>query len=115
MNDTIESLKTKLAQLKELHVTGVLPDTEFAEGKSTLERRILELVLSGEPTPVSQATPAAPAAPGTAAAAPASGAAPRAAAAPVAAASTTAAKPSGLMLAGLAVAVAVLAAGGYLW
>jgi cytochrome c-type biogenesis protein CcmH len=110
MNDTIESLKHKLAQLKELHATGVLPDTEFAEGKSTLERRILELVLSGDPMPVTNAAPSA------AAALPSSTAPTRAAAAaPAAATPTASAKPSGLLLAGLAVAVVVLAAGGYLW
>jgi cytochrome c-type biogenesis protein CcmH len=111
MNDTIESLKQKLAQLKELHASGVLPDAEFAEGKNTLERRILDLVLSGATAPASDATSAAVAS-SVPAAAPAKTAG--SAAAP-AAAPASAAKPSGLMLTGLAVAIVVLAAGGYLW
>ena len=49
MNNTIEALKQKLAQLKQLHASGVLPDEKFEEGKSALERQILDLVLSGAP------------------------------------------------------------------
>jgi len=59
MTNTIEGIKQQLAQLKELHATGVLPDAEFAEGKSTLERRILDLVLTAAPPPAAAA--AAPA------------------------------------------------------
>jgi cytochrome c-type biogenesis protein CcmH len=104
MNDTIEGIKQQLAQLKELHASGVLPEAEFLEGKGTLERRILDLVLSAAPV-----TPAAPAA---GAAAPASPAAPAPA---MATPEAPAAKPSGLLLAGLVLAVLVVAAGGYLW
>ncbi len=93
MNDTLEGLKQKLAQLKELHASGVLPEPQFAEGKTALERQILELVLAAPAT-----------APG----------ATKAAAAPVAPASQSA-KPSGLLLGGLAVAILVVAGGGYLW
>jgi cytochrome c-type biogenesis protein CcmH len=100
MNDTIEGIKQQLAQLKELHASGVLPEAEFLEGKVTLERRILDLVLAG--ASVSAAAPAATAPAATA---------PKAAAlAPV-----PAAKPSGLLLVGLAVAVVAIAAGGYMW
>ncbi len=105
MNDTIEGIKQQLAQLKELHATGVLPEAEFLEGKGTLERRILELVLTG--APVAAAAPAA-------AATQAAGA-PAAAQAPATPAPAPAAKPSALLLAGLALAVMVIAAGGYLW
>ncbi len=93
MNDTLEGLKQKLAQLKELHASGVLPEPQFEEGKTALERQILELVLAAPAT-----------APG----------ATKAAAAPVAPASQSA-KPSGLLLGGLAVAILVVAGAGYLW
>lgn len=103
MTDTIETLKQQLAQLKELHATGVLPDAQFEEGKATLERRILDMVLSGP----AAAAPQAKASPAKAA---------PAAAAPVAApAPEVAAKPSGLLLAALVVAVVAIAGGGYLW
>ena len=90
MNDTIDGLKQKLAQLKELHASGVLPEQQFAEGKTALERQILDLVLA---TPAS-----APRATKSAAAAP-----------------VAAAKPSGLLLGGLAVAIIAIAGAGYLW
>ena len=96
--DTIESLKTQLAQLKELHATGVLPDAQFEEGKATLERRILDLVLSGA---------AAAAQPAPEAKAPVAKAAE--------AATESAGKPSALLLAGLVVGVIAIAGGGYLW
>ena len=35
MNPTIEGIKQQLAQLKELHASGVLPEAEFLEGKGT--------------------------------------------------------------------------------
>ena len=90
MNDTIDGLKQKLAQLKELHASGVLPEQQFAEGKTALERQILDLVLA---TPAS-----APRATKSAAAAP-----------------VAAAKPSGLLLGGLAVAIIAIDGAGYLW
>ena len=99
--DSIESLKTQLAQLKELHTTGVLPDAQFEEGKATLERRILDLVLSG-----ASLAPQAPAAQASA---------PTAAASAVPGPVATAGKPSGLLLAGLVVGVIAIAGGGYLW
>ena len=91
MNDTLEGLKQKLAQLKALHASGVLPEQQFEEGKTALERQILDLVL---------ATPAQANLPG----------ATKIAAEPVAAA-----KPSGLLLGGLAVAIIAIAGAGYLW
>ena len=83
MKNTIESLKHKLAQLKELNAAGVLPDAEFAEGKSVLERQILDLVLSGESLEVA-ATP-----------------------------QTATGKPSALLLVGLALGIVAIAAAGY--
>jgi cytochrome c-type biogenesis protein CcmH len=97
MNNTIEALKQKLAQLKQLHASGVLPDEKFEEGKSALERQILDLVLSGAP---------ASAAPQTAAPAKAT---------PADGAIVGTAKPSGLLMAGLAVGVVAIAAAGYFW
>jgi cytochrome c-type biogenesis protein CcmH len=93
MNDTIDSLKHKLVQLKELHASGVLPAAQFEEGKTALERQILDLVLAGTaqaaaPLPV---TPVAPAA------------------------TTRADKPSGLLLGGLVLGIVAIAAAGYLW
>lgn len=103
MNPTIEGVKQQLAQLKELHASGVLPEAEFLEGKSTLERRILDMVLSGVP----EVAPAAPAA--------AVQASTSAVAAPPSVPATGTAKPSGLLLAGLAVGVVAIAAAGYFW
>ena len=100
MTNTIEGLKQKLAQLKELHATGVLPDAQFEEGKTTLERQILDLVLTGTPV---------------AATAPAAASAHAATPPPVGATATATAKPSGLLLAGLAVGVVAIAAAGYFW
>ncbi len=98
MTNTIEALKQKLAQLKQLHASGVLPDEKFEEGKGALERQILDLVLTGAPE---AATPKAAA----------SSKAATAASADAAAAGTV--KPSGLLLAGLAVGVVAIAAAGY--
>jgi cytochrome c-type biogenesis protein CcmH len=98
MTNTIEALKQKLAQLKQLHASGVLPDDKFEEGKGALERQILDLVLTGAPE--ASAPKAA-----------ASGKAAPAASAEAAAAGTV--KPSGLLLAGLAVGVVAIAAAGY--
>jgi cytochrome c-type biogenesis protein CcmH len=103
MTNTIEALSQKLAQLKQLHASGVLPDDKFEEGKGALERQILDLVLSGAPVaPAAAPTAASPAAGKTAKAAPAD------------AAASGANKPSGLLLAGLAIAVVAIAAAGYM-
>ena len=95
MTHTIDSLKQKLAQLSQLHASGVLPDAKFEEGKAALERQILDLVLAGAPV----------------------GAAPQAAAKTRAAdaVAAPAAKPSALLLVGLAVLVVAVAGAGYLW
>jgi cytochrome c-type biogenesis protein CcmH len=42
---SIETLKRQLEQLKELHASGTLNQTQFAESKAALERRILDLVM----------------------------------------------------------------------
>lgn len=95
MNDTIEGLKQKLAQLQQLHTSGVLPAAQFEEGKAALERQILDLVLKAPPQ--------------AAAAGVAKGAA------ATAAVVAPAARPSGLLLGGLLVGIMALAAAGYLW
>jgi cytochrome c-type biogenesis protein CcmH len=97
MKNTIEALKQKLAQLTQLHASGTLSDAKFEEGKAVLERQILDLVLAGAPV--------------TAVAQPAGkGKATVTGSAPVAVA-----KPSGLLMTGLAVAVIAIAGAGYLW
>lgn len=101
MNHTIEALKQKLAQLKQLHASGVLPDDKFEEGKSALERQILDLVLSGAPVGAAAKSSASERTKTTTAAAEGDAAA-------------GSAKPSGLLLAGLLVGVVAIAAAGYL-
>ncbi|NVO06980.1 MAG: hypothetical protein HXX19_14120, partial [Rhodoferax sp.] len=95
MTNKIDGLKAKLAQLTQLHADGTLSDAKFAEGKATLERQILDLVLAGTPPGTS-----AKAKPGTVAAP---------------AQPESAAKPSALLLAGLTVAIVAIAGAGYLW
>jgi cytochrome c-type biogenesis protein CcmH len=94
MTNTIDSLKQKLDQLKQLHANGTLPDASFEEGKTVLERQILDLVLAGAPV----------------AAAPQAAAKVNASAAPA-----PAGKPPALLLAGLAVLIVAVAGAGYLW
>jgi cytochrome c-type biogenesis protein CcmH len=96
MTNTLESLKQKLAQLKQLHASGVLPDDKFEEGKATLERQILDLVLTAAPVAAASQAPAG-------------------AAAATSGSTAVAAKPSGLLLGGLAVAIVAIAGAGYLW
>ncbi len=91
MEHDIPTLRRQLAQLKELHEAGVLPAVQYEEGKAALERRVLDLVLSGAAD--------SPAAPSVARAAPA----------PVPAAP----QPSRRLLASLAVGVLLVAAAGY--
>ncbi len=100
MNNTIEALKQKLAQLKQLHASGVLPDDKFEEGKSALERQILDLVLSGAPVAATAKSTSSTKTTSEAA---------------QAGEPSGAAKPSGLMLAGLAIGVVAIAAAGYFW
>jgi cytochrome c-type biogenesis protein CcmH len=56
MENPIDTVKRQLTQLKELHDSGVMSQVQYDEGKSTLERRLLDLVLSGAALP---ATPSA--------------------------------------------------------
>ncbi len=102
MEPTIETLKSQLLQLKQLHESGALPTAEYDSSKAGLERRLLELVMA---SPV-QAPAAAASAP---AAAPVKAAVMRAADS----GPTSTAAPSRRLLALLGVAVLVLAVGGY--
>lgn len=124
--ETLEGLKQQLAQLKELHASGTLPDAAFEEGKAQLERRILDCVLSGTSSapaaslaPVS--VPAAMASPPPQASGMSSRAAAAAYAATAAVAATpgplqsAAARPSGRLLGVLALGVVLLALAGYAW
>ena len=47
MTPDIPTLRRQLEQLRELHEAGVLPATQYEEGKVALERRIVDLVMSG--------------------------------------------------------------------
>ena len=62
--ETLDSLKQQLVQMQELHRSGVLSDAHFEEGRTKLERRILDRVMAGDaPTgTVALAQTAAPAA-----------------------------------------------------
>ena len=113
--DTLDSLKQKLAQLTDLHSSNVLSTAQFEEAKATVERRIVELVMSGATVaPVAAAAPVSAPAPAVQATpAPAAQAAARPAAAPMSIA--TAAKPSRMLVAGMVVGVVVIAIAGYLW
>ncbi len=103
MNNSIETIKQQLAQLAELHASGVLPQAQYDEGRATLERRLLDLVLSGAVVGSGGAAPAPSAAPAAAVAATSS------------AAAVASRRPSGKLLAGLGALVLLLAAAGYTW
>lgn len=47
MNQDIQTLKRQLLQLKELHDAGALSTPQYEESRTALERRLLDLVLSG--------------------------------------------------------------------
>jgi cytochrome c-type biogenesis protein CcmH len=94
MTDSVASLRQQLLQLRELHTSGVLTQTQYDDSRAPLEKHLVDQVLKEAPAP-------APA-PG-AAARPTPAAAPPAARAPI-----------GLLAGLVAVAVAV-AAGGYVW
>ncbi len=47
MSDSIAKLKTKLLQLKELRESGTLSEAQYEASRETLERRIIEKVMSG--------------------------------------------------------------------
>lgn len=95
MDHDIPSLRRQLVQLQELHATGALPDAAYEEAKTSLERRVLALVMSGAADGPALAAPSvAPAAVAPAPAAP---------------------RPSRRLLVSLAVGVLVVAAAGYAW
>jgi cytochrome c-type biogenesis protein CcmH len=99
MDQDLPTLRRQLVQLKELHQTGVLSDAQYEESKVALERRVVDLVLSGATD-----APAAAAAPATAPVASTPAAVPTAAEAP---------RVSSKLLVGLAGLVVVIAAAGY--
>jgi cytochrome c-type biogenesis protein CcmH len=97
MEYDIETLKRQLAQLKELNEAGALSAEQYHEGKTVLERRLLDLVLSGSATSAPQPAPAA--------AVSTTASAPRA--------SAEADRPSRKLLASVAAVVVVVAGVGY--
>jgi hypothetical protein len=103
MQASIDTLKSQLLQLKQLHEAGALGQAEYDSSKAGLERRLLDLVLAAPSSPGAEPDPTA-AAPLRAAA---SDAAPvaaqgRAAAGALSEAATAPARPSRRFLAGLA-------------
>ncbi len=101
MQASIESLKSQLLQLKQLHESGALPQAEYQSSKAGLERRLVDLVLA--------ATAGAPAAPAQAVVqASAAGATPASTAAQAAAPALTR-----RTLGALGAFILVVAAGGY--
>lgn len=99
MTQDIPTLRRQLEQLKELHDSGVLQTPQYEEGRTTLERRVLDLVMSGEADAPVSAAPSVTAADAAHAAA--------------AAVEPVAKKRSSGLMAGLAVAVVALAMVGY--
>ena len=95
MDNPIDAIKRQLAQLKELHESGVLSQPQYEEGKTTLERRLLDLVLSGATVPVVPVESVAQTLAHDA--------------------SRTAARPSGLLVAALVAGIVAIAAAGYWW
>ena len=49
MDTPINTLKKQLAQIKDLHESGALSQLQYDEAKTALERRVLDLVLTGQP------------------------------------------------------------------
>ena len=47
MEPSIDTLRTQLLQLKQLHDAGALPTAQYESSKAALEKRVLELVLAG--------------------------------------------------------------------
>jgi cytochrome c-type biogenesis protein CcmH len=101
MENPIDTIKRQLTQLRELHESGVMSQVQYDEGKATLERRLLDLVLAGAALPVNPTVEAVAATP---------------APAPAPAATTTVrAKPSLNLMAMLSMFVVLMAGAGYLW
>ncbi len=96
MQASIETLKSQLLQLKQLHETGALPQAEYQSSKASLERRLVDLVLAAGAAPASPAQ--ASAAGATAASTAAQAAAPA---------------PTRRLLGALGAFILVVAAGGY--
>jgi cytochrome c-type biogenesis protein CcmH len=97
MENPIDTIKRQLAQLKELHDSGVMSQAQYDEGKSTLERRLLDLVLSGAVLPAAPSVEAIAKSPSPAVTTSAS------------------AKPSLNLMAMLSVLVILVAGAGYMW
>ena len=92
MDESIDTLKTQLLQLQQLHDSGALPTPEYETSKAALERRVLAFVMSG----AGEVSPRPPLlAPGPVTSVPAAG------------------KPSRALLMTLGVFVLVVALGGY--
>ena len=88
MTQDVQTLRRQLQQLEVLHQGGVLGAAAYEEGKAALERKLIELVMSGAPV----------------------------ADAPFAATATDPGpRPSRRLVAALATAVALLAVAGYAW
>ena len=102
-SDTLNTLRQQLLQLRDLHAGGALPADQYDAARQRLEQRIVQLVLE-QGGAASATTGDAPARdpgavqghPGSVDAAPA-------------------ARVNGKLLAGIAVLVVVIAAGGYFW
>ncbi len=97
MTDTIYTLKSQLAQLKDLHDGGALPLAHYEESKSALERRLLDAVMLDVGTMHRAADN--PAAPDT----------------ETATVSSTPKKPSYRLLGGIGIGIVAIAAAGYWW
>lgn len=97
MENPVDTIKRQLAQLKELHDSGVMSQVQYDEAKATLERRLLDLVLSGAALPATPSVDAAAKLPTSTAAVPAR------------------VKPSLNLIAMLSVLVVLMAGAGYLW
>jgi cytochrome c-type biogenesis protein CcmH len=93
MSTDLSTLRRQLQQLKELNEAGVISAEQFEESRAPLERRVVELVMAGATElPVAATASAA-----------------------VAAAANETRKVSRWLLAGIAVVVVAIAAGGYYW
>ena len=98
MENPIDTIKRQLAQLKELHESGVMSQVQYDEGKATLERRLLDLVLSGAALPATLPVEAVAVTP-----------------TPPVSSTSVRAKPSLNLMAMLSVLVVLMAGAGYLW
>lgn len=85
MNNQLSTLKLQIDKLRELHASGVLGDAAFEQGKAAIERQILDAVLA-DPAPAS--LPSKP---------------------------DESQRPQRKLIAGIAIAMVVAAAGGYWW